>query len=232
MNYETWLTTVPEAITDDPLWSMKVYRLALFLGDIAWRDVTKLAGDRRTRGLSNQLYEAVGSVGANVAEGYGRGTGKDRARFYEYALGSARESRHWYHEGRHVLGDPVTQHRIDLLAEIIRLLLAIIPAQRGRKIRESSATYDTIPSDLLTDVPFTEYMIAYRVLCIFGLASQGFLDKHQAPDEKKIRNTQYGIRERRTSRHSGLLRIAYFWSHAAQAPSQPYHLNQQDKYDI
>ncbi len=38
----------------------------------------------------------VGSIRANIAEGYSRGTGKDRARFYEYALGSARESRDWY----------------------------------------------------------------------------------------------------------------------------------------
>jgi four helix bundle protein len=51
-------------------------------------------------GLSDQLYEAVGSVSANLAEGYSRGTGKDRARFYEYALGSARESRDWYFKAR------------------------------------------------------------------------------------------------------------------------------------
>ncbi|MFN8404533.1 MAG: four helix bundle protein [Anaerolineales bacterium] len=38
-------------------------------------------------------YEAVGSVGANISEGYSRSSGKDRARFYEYALGPARESR-------------------------------------------------------------------------------------------------------------------------------------------
>ena len=156
MNYDTWLATVPRTITADPLWSMKVYRQALFLGDIAWQDVTKLSRDRRTWGLSDQLYRAIGSVGANIAEGYGRGTGKDRARFYEYALGSARESRDWYYKGRHILGDNVTQHRIALLAEIIRMLLVIIPAQRGRTLREESASYDTPPSELLAVIPFTE----------------------------------------------------------------------------
>ena len=55
--------------------------------------------DRRTIGLADQLYRSLGSIGANLAEGYSRGTGKDRAHFYEYALGSARESRDWYYIG-------------------------------------------------------------------------------------------------------------------------------------
>jgi len=44
--------------------------------------------DRRTLGLSDQLYRSLGSISANLAEGYSRGTGKDRAHFYEYALSS------------------------------------------------------------------------------------------------------------------------------------------------
>jgi len=48
---------------------MKVYRLALFASDLAWHDVCKLAQDKRTTGLSDQLYRALGSIGANIAEG-------------------------------------------------------------------------------------------------------------------------------------------------------------------
>jgi four helix bundle protein len=87
--------------------------------------------DRRTLGLADQLYRALGSTGANVAEGYSRGTGKDRARFYKYASGSGRETRDWYYKGRHVLGEEVTHHRLDLLTQIIRLLLTMVPQQRG-----------------------------------------------------------------------------------------------------
>jgi four helix bundle protein len=104
-------------------------------------------------GLSDQLYRAVGSVGANVAEGYGRGTGKDRARFYEYALGSTRESRDWYYKARHVLGDEVACHRMALLAEIARMLLTIIPSQRGKSMRESPPPYASLPSHLLSNIP-------------------------------------------------------------------------------
>ena len=143
MNYTEWLETVPESITNDSLWKMKAYRLALFLADIGWYDVTKLSQDNRTIALSDQLYRAIGSISANLAEGYSRNTGKDRARFYAYALGSARESRGWYFKGRHVLGRAVVQHRLQLFSEVIPLLLTMIPQQRRdqRTLRENSATY-------------------------------------------------------------------------------------------
>jgi four helix bundle protein len=147
VNYDEWQELVPEEFTGDSLWKMEAYRLGLFVADIGWYDVMKLARDRRLVSLSDQLYRALGSVSANLAEGYSRGTGKDRARFYEYALGSARESRDWYYKGRHTLGDTVTQHRLGLLAQVIRLLLAMIPQQRGRVLREGDRLYQAVPDD-------------------------------------------------------------------------------------
>jgi len=63
------------------------------------------------------------------------------ARFYEYSLGSARESRDWYFKGRHVLSETVFQHRLQFLSEIIRLLLTMVPQQRGRILRDDSTPY-------------------------------------------------------------------------------------------
>ena len=42
MTYEEWLASVPQELTDDPLWRMEVYQFALFAGDLAWHDVSKL----------------------------------------------------------------------------------------------------------------------------------------------------------------------------------------------
>jgi four helix bundle protein len=145
MNYSEWIDSVPVEIRQDSLWKMEAYRLALFAGDLGWHDVTKLMSDKRTLGLSSQLYEAVGSVSANISEGYSRGTGRDRARFYEYALGSARESLGWYYKGRHILGSQVTPHRIGLLTEIIRLLLIMVPDQRGSLLKEDVLEYECSP---------------------------------------------------------------------------------------
>jgi len=94
------------------------------------------------------LYRAVGSIGANLAEGYSRGTGRDRARFYEYALGSARESRDWYYKARHLLGDDVTQHRLELAARVTQLVLTMIPQQRGTVLREDEAAYAVHADDV------------------------------------------------------------------------------------
>lgn len=154
MQYEEWEESVPETIKADSVWKVKAYRLALFLSELGWHDVTRLMRDRRTLALSDQLYRAVGSIGANITEGYSRGTGKDRARFYEYALGSARESRDWYYKGRRVLREEIVQHRLTLLEEIIRLLLTMVPQQRGRVFREDSPTYQAeVVSSLLENVP-------------------------------------------------------------------------------
>lgn len=152
MKFDEWLLAVPPEITGDPLWRNEVYRLALFAGDIAWADVTKLAQDFRTRSLSDQLFRAVGSVGANIAEGYSRNSGKDEARLFEYALGSAREARHWYHQSRHLLTDTVTTNRLQLLTHIIRLLLTMIPRERGRRLAEANVQYDTVDG-ILDDPP-------------------------------------------------------------------------------
>ena len=59
MNYDEWEETVPPEIRGDSLWKVAVYRLALFLVDLGWQDVTKLMKDRRTIGLSDQSYRAL-----------------------------------------------------------------------------------------------------------------------------------------------------------------------------
>jgi four helix bundle protein len=114
--------------------------------------------DRRTLKIADQLYRSLGSISANLAEGYSRGTGNDRARFYEYSLGSARESRDWYYKGRHVLGHEVFQHRSKFLTEIIRLLLTMVPQQRGRTLREEQGEYiaGIDIESLLQNIPFAE----------------------------------------------------------------------------
>jgi four helix bundle protein len=141
MEYDEWEKPVPEAIKADSLWKMTAYRLALYLSDLCWEDTSVLIKSHRMWSTADQLYRSVNSVGANLAEGYSRSTGRDRALFYQYALGSARESRDWYYKSRHMLGDEVFHRRAEILVEILRLLLTMIPQQRGRTLREEQASY-------------------------------------------------------------------------------------------
>lgn len=135
-DYEKWVELVPEEFTNDSLWKVEAYRLGLYVSDIGWIDVSALMNDKRTRNLSDQLFRSLGSISANIAEGYSSSSGRDKARFYEYALGSARESRDWYYKGKSILGFEVVSHRLNLLTQIIRLLIKMIPQQRDRKVSE------------------------------------------------------------------------------------------------
>ena len=153
MNYEEWEQAVPGEIKADSLWKMKAYRLALYLSELAWHDVTQLAKDARTMKLADQLFRSIGSISANIAEGYSRSGGKARAIYYEYSLGSARESRDWYFKASHILGEEKTHQRIDLITEVIRLLLTMIPSQRAHTIREETMDYETNHEENLEDIP-------------------------------------------------------------------------------
>jgi len=147
-SYEEWEASVPTLIKEDSLWKMQAYRKALFLGDLAWFDLQKLNQHRWLWSLSDQLYRATGSMSANLAEGYSKGTGKDRARFYEYSLGSARESRDWYFKARYMPGEEVFNHRLGLLTDLIRLLLVMVPHQRQQILREDAISYTSSEDDL------------------------------------------------------------------------------------
>lgn len=153
MKFAEWENNIPDVLRNDVLWTVKAYRLSLFLADIAWRDVAKLAKTTGMRSLSDQLYRSAGSICANMEEGYSKASSKDRARFYEYSLGSARETRGWFYRARHVLGEEVVAHRLVLATEIIKLLLTMVPDQRNLKVCEESPEY-VVKGVAEMDVPF------------------------------------------------------------------------------
>lgn len=141
MNYQEWLTTVPTEITQDPLWKLEVYRLGLFVAEIGWEDVVLLNKNNLTRAAADQIIRSPDSSSANIAEGYSRSTGKDRARYFEYALGEAREARDRYFKARHILKQEVVLHRIKLLTQIVKMLNVFVPTQREHGIREERGVY-------------------------------------------------------------------------------------------
>lgn len=133
--FDEWQDGAPASLRQDPLWRMKAYRLATFVAEVAAEDARMLASSPAFVAIADQLARAAGSVGANIAEGYSRGSGRDRVRLFEYALGSARETIHWYRvAGRELHSD--IESRMQALVEIRRLLLAIIPAERGRHVTD------------------------------------------------------------------------------------------------
>jgi four helix bundle protein len=117
---------------------MRAVQIARELLADAWADADKLRRHPVTVKVAGQLYAAIGSIEANLGEGYSRSGGRDRARIFEYALGSVRESMVWYRASAEVLGVTLVDAKLAKLEEIRRLLLAIIPRERTRKVRPTT----------------------------------------------------------------------------------------------
>lgn len=77
-----------------PFEELRVFQLAEQLSDMVWKAIDGWAYfDKQAIGL--QMVRAADSVGANIAEGAGRGTPKDNQRFIRIARGSLNETRYW-----------------------------------------------------------------------------------------------------------------------------------------
>ena len=80
-----------------------------------------------------QMLDAVESISANIAEGYSRTSGPERAKFFEYAHSSAREARDWIFKARRALPPGVAAMRIELVTRIMKILAVAIPRERAQK---------------------------------------------------------------------------------------------------
>jgi four helix bundle protein len=73
---------------------LDAYKLAEKLADEIWNIVIKwdiLAKDT----VGKQIIRSADSIGANIAEGDGRGSYQDNRRFIKIARGSLYETKHW-----------------------------------------------------------------------------------------------------------------------------------------
>jgi four helix bundle protein len=73
---------------------LRVYGLAEELADAIWPIVMSWRHFERTT-IGHQLVRAADSIGANIAEGYGRASPADNQRFVRTARGSLYEVRHF-----------------------------------------------------------------------------------------------------------------------------------------
>jgi four helix bundle protein len=74
--------------------TLSVYKLAEKLSDEIWSIVNvweKFSKDT----VGKQLVCSADSIGANIAEGSGRGSFQDNRRFVKIARGSLHETKHW-----------------------------------------------------------------------------------------------------------------------------------------
>jgi four helix bundle protein len=73
---------------------LEVYQIALEISNLAWEIYNELPREHRFN-QGNQFLEAADSVGANIAEGFGRYHYRDSLKFYYNSRGSLLELKHW-----------------------------------------------------------------------------------------------------------------------------------------
>ena len=74
--------------------NLQVYKLSEKLADEVWTVVTGWEHFAKNT-VGRQMVRAADSVGANIAEGSGRGSYQDNRRFVKMARGSLNETKHW-----------------------------------------------------------------------------------------------------------------------------------------
>ena len=72
----------------------EAYKIAFHLSNYVWNIVIKWKHFERST-VGEQFVEAVDSISANLAEGFGRFNKKDKIKFYRYSYGPMSESLDW-----------------------------------------------------------------------------------------------------------------------------------------
>ena len=106
---------------------LRVYQLAEDLGDAIW-DVVGEWDNLSRDTVGKQIVRSADSIGANIAEGSGRGTYQDNRRFVRMARGSLYETRHWLRRAyrRKLLNETQTNTIKELLDELAPRLNAYL----------------------------------------------------------------------------------------------------------
>ncbi|MCS7038192.1 MAG: four helix bundle protein [Anaerolineae bacterium] len=137
---------------------LHVLRAAEALADDIWQEVS--AWEKFSQDVvGKQLAHAADSVGANIAEAYGRYHYGDKLQFLYYARGSLFETKYWINRAltRKLIKDEKIHDYIQRITDIARKLnafTAIIRKHRSSKnissLYEKPLIYETVDDSLFT----------------------------------------------------------------------------------
>jgi len=116
--------------TYQQLKDIEMYVMARKLADIVWKET--VAWDYfAKRTVCEQLMRAVDSIGANIAESYGRHHTNDITRFLYYARGSLYESQDWISKAvqRNLFAEPTGRELLNTIQILAPKLNAYISSK-------------------------------------------------------------------------------------------------------
>ncbi|MGQ9799188.1 MAG: four helix bundle protein [Ignavibacterium sp.] len=102
---------------------IEAYRISFKLSNQVWDIVLKWDHFSKDT-IGKQFVRAVDSISANIAEGFGRYSKKDKIKFFRYSAGSLYESLDWNEKSR--IRKLLTEDEYSLIfSELIKLPKAI-----------------------------------------------------------------------------------------------------------
>lgn len=78
---------------------IEAYKISFHLSNYVWEVILKWDHFAK-KTIGSQFVNAVDSISANIAEGFGRHFKKDKVKFYRYSKGSLKESFDWNEKAR------------------------------------------------------------------------------------------------------------------------------------
>jgi len=145
---------------------LRVLKNAEAIADKIWQNV--IAWDPFIREtVGKQLTRSVDSIGANIAEAYGRFSYGEKLQFLYYARGSLFETKYWLNRtlARDLMPTDQIQDYASQLSEIARQLNAFVASlknqRRGsqsktKEVSEASTDYVTVHTDGVLESLFSE----------------------------------------------------------------------------
>ncbi len=129
-------------------YDLEIYRRYETLSDALWSAVDGWEG-RHQRTIGDQMLRAVDSIGANIAEGVGRGHYKDTNKFLLYARGSMAETQHWIRVAirRRLIAPEAVSTLRDSSITLHRQLNAFLRAQTPRQTTSNSDHSESVSEE-------------------------------------------------------------------------------------
>lgn len=117
---------------------LKIYQRAVEISNKSWKIYEKFHWQIK-KVIGEQFIKAVDSIGANIAEGYGRFHYLDRIKFYYNARGSLLEAIHWLEllNNRRLINPEDYEELKNSLLELKLLLNAFIKSNYKNKKSKS-----------------------------------------------------------------------------------------------
>ena len=121
---------------------LHIYKLSEKLADEIWKIVVNWSFfARNTVGV--QIVKAADSIGANIAEGSGRGSDPELKRFLRISRGSLYETQHWLRRAyiRGLLSESQTQELVPIVTELTPRLNAYLSSIGSLRRRSVASTF-------------------------------------------------------------------------------------------